>query len=173
VTAGVVDVRDPGFAQRLLACADTPAGAAMSADAESLVDALLAALERGEVRAAVRGDDGVWRAVPWVKRGILLGFRVGKLVDMSVGVAPGATVPFFDKHTIPRQSFVADEFRGRLMSVYSLISVGLSQVFGAFAAGAVASAVGVDWAIGAGAAVMLGFAMYAFRRESSWIVTEH
>jgi MFS family permease len=71
------------------------------------------------------------------------------------------------------QSFVADEFRGRLMSVYSLISVGLSQVFGAFAAGAVASAVGVDWAIGAGAAVMLGFAMYAFRRESSWIVTEH
>jgi MFS family permease len=71
------------------------------------------------------------------------------------------------------QSFVADEFRGRLMSVYSLISVGLSQVFGAFAAGAVASAVGVDWAIGAGAAVMLGFAMYAFRRENSWIVTEH
>jgi MFS family permease len=71
------------------------------------------------------------------------------------------------------QSFVADEFRGRLMSVYSLISVGVSQVFGAFAAGAVASAVGVDWAIGAGAAVMLGFAMYAFRRESAWIVAEH
>ena len=71
------------------------------------------------------------------------------------------------------QSFVADEFRGRLMSVYSLISVGLSQVFGAFAAGAVASAVGVDWAIGSGAAVMLGFAMYAFRKESSWIVAEH
>ena len=47
------------------------------------------------------------------------------------------------------QSYVADEFRGRLMSVYSMISVGLSQVFGAFAAGAVASAVGVDWAIGA------------------------
>jgi MFS family permease len=71
------------------------------------------------------------------------------------------------------QSFVADEFRGRLMSVYSLISVGLSQVFGAFAAGAVASAIGVDWAIGAGAAVMLGFAMYAFRRGSSWIISEH
>jgi predicted MFS family arabinose efflux permease len=71
------------------------------------------------------------------------------------------------------QTYVADEFRGRLMSVYSMISVGLSQVFGAFAAGAVASAVGVDWAIGAGAAVMLGFAMYAFRRESRWIVAEH
>ena len=71
------------------------------------------------------------------------------------------------------QSLVADEFRGRLMSVYSLISVGVSQVFGAFAAGAVASAVGVDWAIGAGAAIMLGFAMYAFRRHSAWIVAEH
>ena len=70
------------------------------------------------------------------------------------------------------QSFVADQFRGRLMSVYSLISVGLSQVVGAFVAGAVAEAVGVDWAIGGGAAVMLGFAMYAFRRESSWIVRE-
>jgi MFS family permease len=71
------------------------------------------------------------------------------------------------------QSFVADEFRGRLMSVYSMISVGLSQVCGAFAAGVIASMVGVDWAIGAGAAIMLGFAMYAFRRESSWIVKEH
>lgn len=71
------------------------------------------------------------------------------------------------------QSFVEDHFRGRLMSVYSLISVGLSQVLGAFVGGAVAGAVGVDWAIGGGAAIMLGFAMYAFRRESSWIVTEH
>ena len=71
------------------------------------------------------------------------------------------------------QSYVIDQFRGRLMSVYSMISVGLSQVVGAFAAGAVASAVGVDWAIGGGAAIMLGFAMYAFRRGSSWILTEH
>lgn len=70
------------------------------------------------------------------------------------------------------QSLVADQFRGRLMSVYSLISVGLSQVVGAFAAGAVAEAIGVDWAIGGGAAIMLGFAMYAFRRESAWIVEE-
>jgi len=70
------------------------------------------------------------------------------------------------------QSLVADQFRGRLMSVYSLISVGLSQVLGAFVAGAIASAIGVDWAIGAGAAIMLGFAMYAFRRESSWIIDE-
>ena len=71
------------------------------------------------------------------------------------------------------QSLVPDHFRGRLMSVYSLISVGLGQVLGAFAGGAVASAIGVDWAIGGGAAIMLMYAMYAFRRESSWIVEEH
>jgi MFS family permease len=70
------------------------------------------------------------------------------------------------------QSLVPDQFRGRLMSVYSLISVGLAQVLGAFAAGAVASAIGVDWAIGIGAAIMLLYAMYAFRRGSSWIVSE-
>ena len=71
------------------------------------------------------------------------------------------------------QSIVPDQFRGRLMSVYSLISVGLGQVLGAFAGGAVATAVGVDWAIGSGAAIMLLYGMYAFRRESSWIVEEH
>ena len=71
------------------------------------------------------------------------------------------------------QSLVPDQFRGRLMSVYSLISVGLGQVLGAFAGGAVAGAIGVDWAIGIGASIMLLFAMYAFRRESSWIVEEH
>jgi len=71
------------------------------------------------------------------------------------------------------QAFVPDHLRGRLMSVYSLISVGLAQVVGSFAAGAVAEAIGVDWAIGIGAAIMLAYAMYAFRRGSSWIVAEH
>jgi MFS family permease len=71
------------------------------------------------------------------------------------------------------QSLVPDQFRGRLRSVYSLISVGLGQVLGAFVGGAVAGAVGVDWAIGCGAAIMLLYAMYAFRRGSSWIVEEH
>jgi 2,3,4,5-tetrahydropyridine-2-carboxylate N-succinyltransferase len=56
---------------------------------------LLTALERGAVRAAEQDADGSWRAVPWVKRGILLGFRVGHLVEM------GETLGFVDKHTYP------------------------------------------------------------------------
>lgn len=42
------------------------------------------ALNRGEVRAAERDpSSGQWRVNFWVKRGILLGFRMGTLTDMS------------------------------------------------------------------------------------------
>ncbi len=86
----------------ILRYADTPAGESLPSDAEVVVDALLGALERGEVRAAERDADGAWRAVTWVKRGILLGFRVGKVVDMSLGGHHGEPrFSFFDKHTYP------------------------------------------------------------------------
>ena len=62
------------------------------------------------------------------------------------------------------QTLVSDEFRGRLMSMYSLIVVGLPQALGAFAAGAVAGLVGISWAIGGAAGAMLLFGIYAFRR---------
>ena len=80
----------------------TMPGESLPADTESIVLALLAAQERGDVRAAERGADGVWRAVAWVKRGILLGFRFGSVVDMS----PAGPSPFrfFDKHTFPTQA---------------------------------------------------------------------
>jgi 2,3,4,5-tetrahydropyridine-2-carboxylate N-succinyltransferase len=67
-----------------------------------------AALNSGRVRAAERDDDGVWRVNQWVKRGILLGFRMGTLVDMSVGQA----LHFFDKSTYPvRPMTVANNVR--------------------------------------------------------------
>lgn len=62
------------------------------------------------------------------------------------------------------QAVVPDEYRGRLMSIYSLIAVGLPQVVGAFGAGAIARVLGVNWAIGAAAAVMLLYGAWAFRR---------
>ena len=99
---------DAGFAARVDALADTPSGTALPAEADVVVETLLAALERGEIRAAQRADDGTWNAVPWVKRGILLGFRLGRLVDMSVGSGSAGTLPFFDKHTYPVQSFSVD-----------------------------------------------------------------
>jgi len=62
------------------------------------------------------------------------------------------------------QSLVPDEFRGRLMAIYSIIVIGLPQVVGAFGAGAVARAIGIDWSIGLGAVLMLGYGWWAFRR---------
>ena len=91
------------LAERIEALASTPAGTPLSADAESVVLQLLAALERGEVRSAERQADGSWRAVPWVKRGILLGFRAGRTIAMpdEDGGDPDRPAAFFDKHTIP------------------------------------------------------------------------
>ncbi|MFN2455067.1 MAG: 2,3,4,5-tetrahydropyridine-2,6-dicarboxylate N-succinyltransferase [Pyrinomonadaceae bacterium] len=71
-------------------------------------DAFKAALNRGEVRAAERDENKVWRVNSWVKRGILLGFRMGTLADMSDGKA----LRFFDKDTYPTRALsVADNVR--------------------------------------------------------------
>ena len=60
------------------------------------------ALNAGHIRAAEPDPDAPsgWRANAWVKQGILLGFRLGRIHDMSVG-GPDACLPFFDKHTYP------------------------------------------------------------------------
>ncbi len=55
------------------------------------------ALNRGEIRAASRAAGGNWQVHPWVKRGILLGFRLGGMVDYSID----DNFRFFDKETYP------------------------------------------------------------------------
>ena len=62
------------------------------------------------------------------------------------------------------QQKAPDALRGRIMAAYSFIVVGLAQTVGAFLAGLVARAFGVQWAIAIGAVVMLGYAWYAFSR---------
>ncbi|MGH9902383.1 MAG: 4-hydroxy-tetrahydrodipicolinate synthase, partial [Pyrinomonadaceae bacterium] len=67
-----------------------------------------AALNRGEVRAAERTGGGEWRVNSWVKRGVLLGFRMGALSDMSAH----ASLRFFDKDTYPvRATTLSDNVR--------------------------------------------------------------
>jgi MFS family permease len=63
------------------------------------------------------------------------------------------------------QAIVPDRLRGRLMAAYSFVVVGLSQVVGALVVGVVARVVGVDWAIGGAAAVMLIYTRYAFAKH--------
>jgi 2,3,4,5-tetrahydropyridine-2-carboxylate N-succinyltransferase len=67
-------------------------------------EALLAALEAGQVRAAERGEDGVWRANTWVKQAILAGFRRTSLTRME-----GSGFPMFDKSAYPPRQFTLED----------------------------------------------------------------
>lgn len=81
---------------------------ALGRHARKAVNELLDEIEFGRVRAARRDDGGTWHAVPWVKRGILLGFRIGKLENMSIETL-NMTFPFFDKDIFPPQDFDTDD----------------------------------------------------------------
>jgi 2,3,4,5-tetrahydropyridine-2-carboxylate N-succinyltransferase len=87
--------------------ASTPPGVPVPQGADAVVNELLDELEAGRLRAAVRGDDGAWRAVPWVKRGILLGFRATGVESMNVGT--GETLQFVDKRMYPPRRFGPDD----------------------------------------------------------------
>src|SRR6202043_2806690 len=60
----------------------------------------------GKIRAAEK-IDGLWIVNTWVKHGILLGFRLGELVETGC-----AALTFVDKDTFPARKFsVADRVR--------------------------------------------------------------
>lgn len=63
-------------------------------------------LNCGEIRSAEpdAAQLGGWRVNVWVKKGILLGFRMGGVIDMS----GGGPLPFFDKSTYPLKAFTAE-----------------------------------------------------------------
>jgi 2,3,4,5-tetrahydropyridine-2-carboxylate N-succinyltransferase len=76
---------------------------------ESLIAALIDALESGQARAAEPDPDSPtgWRVNAWVKQGILLGFRRGKLAPMRWG-----GTEFLDRHLYPPRAFtLADGVR--------------------------------------------------------------
>ncbi len=65
-------------------------------DFDSWFPDFIVLLNRGTIRAAELRD-GFWTANTWVKKGILLGFRFGRLVDCSID----DRFRYFDKHTYP------------------------------------------------------------------------
>ena len=64
------------------------------------------ALNSGVIRSAEPDPASPtgWRVNAWVKKGVLLGFRLGAVVDMSVD---RNRQPFFDKATYPVKTFTA------------------------------------------------------------------
>jgi 2,3,4,5-tetrahydropyridine-2-carboxylate N-succinyltransferase len=89
-------------------------------DALASFNQLRAALEAGTLRAAEPDSASPtgWRVNAWVKRGILLGFRIGKLTDQSI-VSRGhpehalfgrhEQTTFIDKDTYPAQRFTPED----------------------------------------------------------------
>ena len=67
---------------------------------------LRSALEAGQLRSAEPDADSPtgWRVNAWVKQGILLGFRLGELVEL-----PGDTLSLVDKSTYPLRRFAATD----------------------------------------------------------------
>jgi 2,3,4,5-tetrahydropyridine-2-carboxylate N-succinyltransferase len=74
------------------------------AEALAAFERLRAELETGTARAAERGADGTWTVNGWVKAGILLGFRLGRVERIEASPAP-----FFDKHTFPVRTLSATD----------------------------------------------------------------
>jgi 2,3,4,5-tetrahydropyridine-2,6-dicarboxylate N-succinyltransferase len=65
-------------------------------DALQVFKRLMAALNRGSVRTAEKRSDGTWQTNAWVKRGILLGFQLGRITRTD-----SAPFTFYDKDTFP------------------------------------------------------------------------
>lgn len=61
-------------------------------------------LNNGEIRAAEKKGDK-WHVNEWVKKGILIGFRIGNLMDMSID----GRFRFFDKDTYPLKNLVVKD----------------------------------------------------------------
>lgn len=87
--------------------AAAPGDETIAGEFEALFPEFIERLTRGEIRSAEKRE-GRWEANPWVKKGILLGFRFGRIVEYSID----ASFRYFDKHTYPlRPTDAADGVR--------------------------------------------------------------
>jgi len=98
-------VSQASLASRIDSAFQQGAQAADPAESESAFYELRDALTCGTIRAAEPDSTHPhgWRVNAWVKRGILLGFRIGQLVES------GTDLSFVDKHTYPAKRFTTKE----------------------------------------------------------------
>jgi len=107
-------------------------------------------------------------AASMIYAALLIGFSFSRVTWLACAVLLATGCAMIVNNALCNamlQHLVPDQLRGRLMSAYSLVVVGVSQVFGSFFAGSLAESFGVTVAIGGTAAVMLTYAWYAFFRR--------
>ena len=73
-------------------------------NAQTIFSEFISLLDAGAIRT-VEKFQSEWRVNHWVKKGILLGFRLGKLRSVS----PSPSFPYFDKHTFPLKRFTVKD----------------------------------------------------------------
>ncbi|OMG53341.1 2,3,4,5-tetrahydropyridine-2,6-dicarboxylate N-succinyltransferase [Brevundimonas sp. ZS04] len=72
--------------------------AATRGEVRDAVDTALALLDSGQARVASRGADGVWSTHQWLKKAVLLSFRLNDNIIMRAGHAP--TLPLSADHPV-------------------------------------------------------------------------
>ena len=83
-------------------------GASTKGGVRDAVDAALELLDRGEARVAERGADGRWTVNQWLKKAVLLSFRLNDMVP--VPGAPGGST-WWDKVPTKFEGWGEDRFR--------------------------------------------------------------
>ena len=79
---------------------------ATAGDARAAVEDALALLDSGRARVAERGADGAWVTHQWLKKAVLLSFRLND--NRIIGAAPS---PWFDKVPLKFADWSEDDFR--------------------------------------------------------------
>lgn len=77
-----------------------------TADDRKVFEEFKTALRTGAIRSAEKDSAGNWKANAWVKQGILLGFKMGKMIEMSLETE---TFKFFDKETYPLRPMTLED----------------------------------------------------------------
>jgi MFS family permease len=102
---------------------------------------------------------------------LLLGFAYTTTLAMAYVVLFATGVAMITFNALSNgvlQLLVEEQYRGRLMALYSLVFVGLSQAVGSFALGALARAITAPHAIACSAVVLMMASLYALRYSDFW-----
>jgi len=75
-------------------------GAATTGAVPEAVDEALDLLDRGAARVAEKQPDGSWHVNQWLKKAVLLSFRLADMSVMRFGTEPGARAWAWDKRQI-------------------------------------------------------------------------
>ena len=85
---------------------------ATSGEVREAVEHIITGLDRGEVRVATRIESGKWEVEQWIKKAVLLYFRLNDMTMIEGGPAYGGTkTHWFDKVPSKMQGWSESDFR--------------------------------------------------------------